>query len=147
MKHLLMIFSLFVFTLSSIGQKDKVVSETFKVYGNCDMCKERIENAVDVIGVKRASWNTETEMLAITFNSTKITGQEIHQLCADIGHATAKLKANEEAYEGLHHCCKYVIHEHENGEHNESGHENVKKEDAGECKEHKGCTNAKCSSE
>ncbi len=105
--------------LVSFGQDNaKFKTDTLKVYGNCEMCEDRIENACDVIGVKRASWDAETGMLTITYKPTKISLEEIHQLCADIGHSTEKLKANEEAYANLLHCCKYVEHDHD-GDHDD----------------------------
>jgi hypothetical protein len=118
MKKYILVILVALVASAGYGQKSsKYVSDTLKVYGNCDMCEERIENACDVVGVKRADWNEETSMLSVTYNPSKISLEEIHQICADIGHATSKVQADEEAYENLHHCCKYVIHEHEEGEH------------------------------
>lgn len=127
MKKYIVLTLLAVIGLSGFAQKiGKYKTGTFLVYGNCGMCEERIENACDVVGVKRASWDEETEMLTITYNPEKISIEEIHQLCADVGHSTSKVKASEEAYANLHHCCKYVEHDHEgeNEHENEGEHEN-----------------------
>ena len=52
MKKLVLVFSI-LFSLNSIGQS-KVVSDTIPyVYGNCGMCKERIEEAAYIRGVKK----------------------------------------------------------------------------------------------
>ncbi|CAG5077084.1 heavy-metal-associated domain-containing protein [Parvicella tangerina] len=115
MKKYILLVLILSLGASVFGQK-KVQTDTIKVYGNCGMCEERIENACDVIGVKRASWSDKTEMLTITYKPSRISIEEIHQLCADVGHSTSKVKANQEAYNNLHHCCKYVEHDHE-GEH------------------------------
>lgn len=121
MKKYILSILLLVLGVISFGQKDnKYATETIKVYGNCGMCEERIESACDVVGVKRADWNEETKMLKIVYNPDKISLEELHQLCAEVGHSTDKVKATQEAYDNLHHCCKYVIHEHE---HEEGGHE------------------------
>lgn len=117
MKNYVLLILFAIITSSAIGQKVTYATDTLKVYGNCDMCKERIENACDVVGIKRASWDEKTQMLKVVYRPDKISIEEVHQLCANAGHATSKLKADEEAYEHLHHCCKYVVHDHEGGDH------------------------------
>ena len=109
---LLLIFS---FTsIFGVAQKaNKYQTDTFRVYGNCGMCEDRIENALDIVGIRSAQWDEKTQMLTVTYISEKISIHEIHQICANIGHATEKMKADEKAYANLHHCCKYIIHNHE----------------------------------
>jgi len=46
-------------------------TETFKVWGVCEMCKTRIEKAVKATGATSADWNTETKMLTVAFNPAK----------------------------------------------------------------------------
>lgn len=106
MKHLIIIL-LATISLSSFGQRSKYVTENIKVYGICGMCEKRIENALDVVGVRDAQWDVQTKMLNIVYNSAKISIEEIHQLCADVGHSTEKIKCSREAYNALHGCCKY----------------------------------------
>lgn len=117
MKYTLLIFLMLVGLLSFSQKSDKFQTDTLRVYGNCDMCKERIETACDVVGVKRAYWEVETGNLTVVYAPTKISLEEIHQICADVGHSTSKLKANESAYDNLHHCCKYVEHDHDADKH------------------------------
>lgn len=113
--------SLLIFTLLVLGstlvkaQDTKLSTETFDVRGNCGMCKERIEAAVDIVGVKRAFWDEKTGIMTITFNPNKVTLDEIHRLIAKIGHSTSLYKADPKAYNNLHHCCKYVEHNHSDG--------------------------------
>lgn len=54
-----LIIGLFLIGISSVfGQKTK--TEEFKVYGNCGMCKNRIEKAVKALeGISAADWNKE----------------------------------------------------------------------------------------
>ena len=87
----------------------KSVSETieFKVYGNCGMCKERIESALEVKGVNSADWNPETKMVIISFVPEIIAEKKLHQIIADVGHDTDKIRAKDETYKKLHGCCKY----------------------------------------
>ena len=103
-KLLPLIIILCFITYSSFSQTNKI---SFEVAGMCDMCKERIENALDIKGVKIAYWSVETKICNITYNSSKITEKEIHQAIAKVGHDTPMAKATEKAYEGLHQCCRY----------------------------------------
>jgi len=116
------IYLVLLIAFSSAFYGQKFSTDTVKVYGNCGMCKDRIEDALDVVGVRDANWNEDTQLLIVQYSSKKISQQEIHELCAEVGHATNKMKADKKAYDNLHHCCKYVVHEHEHShEHEGSG--------------------------
>ncbi|MGE5395334.1 MAG: efflux RND transporter periplasmic adaptor subunit [Candidatus Saccharibacteria bacterium] len=81
----------------------------FKVLGNCDMCKERIETAAkSVAGVSTALWSTETKILQVHYDSKKTDGDAIQKAVANVGHDTEKFKAPEEAYKKLPECCLYT---------------------------------------
>ena len=101
--HFVLIFGCFI-CISSFAQKTKI---SFEVAGVCGMCEERIENALDIKGVIFAEWSSETKICQVTFNASKITEKQIHQLLANVGHDTKKCKATDETYEGLHQCCQY----------------------------------------
>ena len=107
MKYLIpLVFLTFFFTSDDvIAQKVKTIN--FEVDAVCEMCKERIEGAVDVKGVKIAEYDLLNHQLAITFSTKKISEDEIHQLISDAGHDTEKVKASDEAYAKIYHCCKY----------------------------------------
>jgi periplasmic mercuric ion binding protein len=94
--------------------QSKVVTSTIKVYGNCSMCKKRIETALDHKGIKKAEWNTKTKELKVIYSSAKITEQQIHEIVAKAGHDTDKVKAKEETYASLPFCCLYRDHDHSN---------------------------------
>ena len=85
----------------------KPIIEKFKVFGNCPQCKERIENALDVKGIKSADWNIDSKMLEVVFNPEKMNVQKIHELIAASGHDTEKVKSDSLVYSGLPNCCKY----------------------------------------
>lgn len=94
---------------------DKKVAQTqIKVFGNCGMCKQRIEEALEVNGVKTASWDSKTKMLEVVYNKSKITEQKIHELVAAVGHDTEKVKAKDNVYTELPFCCLYRDHDHSN---------------------------------
>lgn len=101
---ILIIICLFSIDTTVLGQTDKI---SFEVAGNCNMCKERIESALDIKGIKFANWTAETQTCNVTFNSNKVTKKEIHQIIAKVGHDTQVCRAKDEDYNGLHHCCQY----------------------------------------
>jgi len=92
--------------------QSKNVKTTIKVYGNCTMCKNRIETALDTKGIKQAIWDPKTKELQVVYVSAKITEKEIHELVAAVGHDTDKVKANDEVYAELPFCCLYRDHDH-----------------------------------
>ena len=82
-------------------------TETIKVQGNCDMCKARIEKAAKFDGVSKAEWNTESKMLAVTYDPSKTNMDAISKKVAAAGHDNAKVKADDKVYSALPGCCKY----------------------------------------
>lgn len=80
----------------------------FKVYGNCGMCKSRIEKAAkSVEGVTTADWNKETKMIEVSFDSSKTAIDKVHKAIAKVGHDTELYKAKDEIYNALPACCLY----------------------------------------
>ena len=105
---------------SSNDQNSKVVDATIKVYGNCGMCKARIEHALDHKGIKKAKWDPKTKDLNVVYVPSKITEQQVHELIASVGHDTDKAKAKDDVYAKLPFCCLYRDHDHSgmiDGEH------------------------------
>lgn len=87
---------------------NKNVKEQFWVNGVCEMCQKRIQTAaLEVKGVKFANWNIETKILNVVYNPEKCSLDDIKQKVASVGHETQDFKATDEAYNNLHHCCKY----------------------------------------
>ena len=85
-----------------------VLTDTIKVAGVCSMCKKRIETAVyGLAGIKTATWDEDTQLLFVNYNSKKTTNDAIQKRIAGIGHDTEKYKATEKSYNTLHHCCRY----------------------------------------
>ena len=82
-------------------------TENIKVWGNCDMCKARIEKAAKVNGVSKASWDTKTKMLSLVYDPSKTNSDDIQKKIAAVGHDTEKFKADDKAYSKLDDCCKY----------------------------------------
>jgi len=90
-----------------IGQSKKVIDTKIFVNGVCGMCEERIEEALDIKGIKLADWDVDTKMCRIVYKNDLVNEQEIHEILASIGHDTKKVKAKKEVYDNLHHCCQY----------------------------------------
>ena len=82
-------------------------TETFKVWGNCDMCKTRIEKAVKEEGATTAEWDQKTKMLSVTFDPSKTSLEAFGKKLASVGHDTEKFRADDKAYNALPDCCKY----------------------------------------
>lgn len=81
----------------------------FKVLGNCTLCQERIETAAkSVAGVHIASWDVNTKLLHLTFDSSKTNKTKVSKAVAGVGHDTEIHKASHDAYVGLHSCCQYT---------------------------------------
>ncbi|UXE67503.1 MAG: cation transporter [Chryseotalea sp. WA131a] len=106
-------FVLLLLITSTSWSQLSVVTTSIKVFGNCAMCKARIEKVLDHKGIKKAEWNKTSKQLSVVYNSEKITEQKIHELIASIGHDTEKVKAKDEVYASLPFCCLYRDHEHD----------------------------------
>jgi copper chaperone CopZ len=110
MKTLMLILAIAFIQLTAFAQTEssqKTETVEFKVYGNCGMCKSRIEKALKVEGVESSKWDAKTDMVKVVFHPDKINEDKLHQLVADVGHDTEKVKAKNETYDNLHSCCKY----------------------------------------
>ena len=104
MKHVLILMALALSTTSFAQKKAQI---EFQVSGVCDMCETRIEKALDVPGVIMAEWDVETKKATVAYKTKVISEEQIHQLIANAGHDTEKIKATDEVYTNLHGCCKY----------------------------------------
>jgi copper chaperone CopZ len=82
-------------------------TESFKVWGQCDMCKSRIEKTVKSVGASTAAWDEKSQMLTVTFDSTKTNKDALRKKIASVGHDTEKFKAPDDVYSKLPGCCHY----------------------------------------
>jgi copper chaperone CopZ len=103
--------ALLVITVASCGEKEikennsiatetnsGVVTSTFKVWGNCEMCKETIEGSLKVDGIAKADWNKDTKIISVSFDSTKINLDQIQKNVAMVGYDNEKYTGEEKAY-------------------------------------------------
>jgi len=85
--------------------KDTII--TFKVFGNCEMCKERIEKAAKGKGIVKANWDIDTKLLTLFINVSISNLDKIHHRIAEVGHDTETEKASDFTYNELPACCHY----------------------------------------
>ena len=105
--QILALLSAFVlFSFSSFAQAKKVNSATLKVWGNCGMCKARIEKAAKAAGASTAVWNEDSKMLTYKYASAA-TAKKVEAAVAQVGHDTENMTAPDAVYAQLHECCKY----------------------------------------
>ena len=96
------------FAQSSEKKETNLKTDTLKVFGKCNMCKETIEASLKKKdGVKSKDWNMTTKILTVTYNPDVITLDDIHHKVANVGYDTYKVKAPDNAYNKLDNCCKY----------------------------------------
>ncbi|MEI8280031.1 MAG: hypothetical protein WCG87_09725 [Bacteroidota bacterium] len=103
---LLLCFSLSV-SEKVFAANRNIITEHHQVKGVCEKCKKRIEYASYIKGVKFAEWNVDSNDLTLVFDSTKTTSMLIMQSIVKSGHDADSLKATNEDYDKLPHCCKY----------------------------------------
>ncbi|KAA6331176.1 hypothetical protein EZS27_020190 [termite gut metagenome] len=128
MKKYFLVMTVGIFFLAACGLKTKTVETTeveatastdevtvqgelavlSGVQGNCEQCKERIENAAkEVQGVFSATWDSEKKELQVDLDPSQTNLDIISKAVAKAGHDTEKDKVEEEIYNALPDCCKY----------------------------------------
>lgn len=110
-QHIVLSFALVIFSAFTASAQTKAdptsKKETFKVWGECGMCKKTIEKAAKDSGALAASWDTDSKLLTVTYSTSKTSNQKIQQGIAAAGYDTRDLTADNTAYDKLHECCKY----------------------------------------
>ena len=84
-----------------------VATSTFKVWGNCGMCKKTIENSLKTEGISNADWDSESKLITVEYDTSKITLDQIQKQIAAVGYDNVTHKGSDSAYKNLHECCKY----------------------------------------
>jgi periplasmic mercuric ion binding protein len=100
-----LLFSLFILFTQLVNAQTK--SATFKVAGECGMCKKKIETAAKNAGATYALWNETSKVLTVKYKSQSSSEAKIQESIAAVGYDTPNSKATDEAYNKLHDCCKY----------------------------------------
>ncbi len=100
-------FFLIVISFCSATLFAQTKTDTVKVWGNCDDCKDRIEKAAKKGGAVSADWNLDNYMLVINYNADKTSALDIEKSIAAIGYDTQDVKADDAVYKKLPECCQY----------------------------------------
>ncbi len=82
-------------------------TDTIKVWGNCEMCKSKIEKAAMAAGTESAEWSEKTKQLVVSYDASKTSTLDIQKKIASAGYDTQDVKAAEGAYKKLDKCCQY----------------------------------------
>jgi hypothetical protein len=107
-KQLSFLLSFVLIVIGSYAQTKPVAkTEKIKVWGNCEMCKSKIEKAATAAGASYALWNEEAKILTVKYAAAKTTNLKIQQKIAAAGYDTQDVTATDEAYKNLPECCQY----------------------------------------
>lgn len=106
MKTFKMLMTVALLTLS-VSLTAQTKTDTIKVYGECGMCKSRIQKTLKIDGIAGASWVSETKLLVVTYDLAKISNDAIQKKIAAVGHDTEKYSADDAVYTKLPGCCHY----------------------------------------
>jgi copper chaperone CopZ len=111
----IILVSLLSFITMNAQSSSTDTTVSFKVYGACGQCKQRIQKALKVKGVQSAKWDVATQTLITTYSPSTISLDQLHEIVAGVGHDTEKKKADDEVYKALPDCCLYreMTHTHE----------------------------------
>lgn len=83
--------------------------ETIKIKtsSQCDMCKERIEEALAFEkGIKTAELDVETKIVTVRFKKGKTSPEKIRKAISKVGYDADDVAADKKAYAKLDACCK-----------------------------------------
>lgn len=105
-KYILTLVAIAAFTVNTAAQS-KITETSIEVDGLCGMCKERIENAAYLPGVKKVNWDIETHELDLVYRNDKISKEEIIASINAAGHDVEGALASDEQYANIHGCCRF----------------------------------------
>ena len=104
---IIMAFAVSCIFSNAIAQIKNPATDSAKIYGNCGMCKTKIEKAANQNNISKAVWNEETGMVIISFDATKTTKDDILKKIASVGYDSDSYKAPDAVYNKLPGCCQY----------------------------------------
>lgn len=109
MKHVSLFVIILLFSASQVHAQDNTITtSSYKVHGNCGMCKANIEKAATgVKGVNSAVWEVKTDTLTVSYDNAKTNQDKILQAVAKKGYDSDTHRATDEAYNKLPGCCQY----------------------------------------
>lgn len=106
-QHLMLGMSLLLAFTSCATPIKNAKTETYKVAGNCEMCKSTIETAANKKGISAAEWDKDKKTMSLTYDSKQTTATEVLKKVAYAGYDNEQFLAPDDAYSKLPGCCKY----------------------------------------
>lgn len=125
-----MVIAVLLYTFSSYAQIKNAKTETVEIYGNCGMCKATIEKAGTLNNISTVTWNKNTKIATLNFDSKKTNRDEILKRIALAGYDSENFLAPDDVYAKLPECCQYerllkpVSTSHNDATQNSSEHSN-----------------------
>ncbi len=107
MNKLIILFGLLLSCSLAYSQNSPDTILHFTVFGVCDQCKHRIEEAAKGRGVKSASWDVDTKKLTLVYNASQTTLEKVQNRILAAGHDLETRKAKDVVYNELPACCHY----------------------------------------
>ena len=107
LKKIMMTITLLLSVLVMNAQIKNAKTETVKIYGNCGMCKTKIEKAGNLKNIAKVDWNEDSKMATLTYDESKTNQDEILKRIALVGYDSEKFLAPTDVYSKLPGCCQY----------------------------------------
>ena len=102
-----MLATIMLFSIIANAQIKNAKIESVKVYGNCEMCKAKIEKAGNLKKTSKIIWDDKTQLATITYDEKKTNLDEILKRIALVGYDSDKFLAPNATYSKLPGCCQY----------------------------------------
>jgi mercuric ion binding protein len=109
LKKLFLVLALLIFcSAMTQAQAPKTATAKFKVYGNCETCKKRIEKVTKGMnGVESGVWDVNTKIFTLKYDPSKVQPKEVEAKIAQAGHDNELHMADQKTYKSLPECCQY----------------------------------------
>ncbi len=100
-----------IVVLNSLDAQVKIpatfTTTSFKVFGACEQCKDRIEHGLKLKGIKTAVWDVDSKQLTLVYAPAMISLEKIENKIVGLGHDLENKKAKKIIYDALPSCCHY----------------------------------------
>ena len=107
MRTITAIFTVILLSSGIYAQNSKSAEIKVKTSSRCDMCKERIEEALAFEkGVKKSEVDVEAQVVTVTYRPSRTTPEKIRRAISMAGYDADGLTADPKAYSRLPACCK-----------------------------------------
>jgi copper chaperone CopZ len=107
MRTITILLMVFLTSAGTFSQKNKPEEVKIKTSSQCEMCKERIEEALAFEkGVKKSELDMESQVVTVIYKKRKTTPEKIRKAISRVGYDADDFPADPKAYSKLPACCK-----------------------------------------